>query len=77
MTSDFEAYATPAAAPLLNDRQPARRATVLSLTGLGASVLIAVLTVIPAAFAVGGPGPTFDTLGTKDGVALVLERLTN
>jgi PDZ domain-containing protein len=41
------------------------------MTGLAVSILIAVLTVMPAAFAIGGPGPTFDTLGEKDGVPLV------
>ena len=70
MTSDH-AYLSQPAEPLLDDSRSSRRATVLSLTGLGVSLLIAVLTVIPAAFAVGGPGPTFDTLGTKDGVPLV------
>ncbi|MFW7413689.1 PDZ domain-containing protein [Demequina sp. SO4-18] len=48
-----------------------RRSLVLALTGLGASVLIAVLSVLPAPFAIGGPGPTFDTLSEVDGVPLV------
>ena len=53
------------------DPQAARRASVLSIAGLAVSILIAVLTVMPAAFAIGGPGPTFDTLGEKDGKPLV------
>ena len=57
--------------PLLDDPVAQRRAAVLSVTGLAVSILIAVLTVMPAAFAIGGPGPTFDTLGEKDGVPLV------
>jgi len=69
-----EPSAPPTAAPyelLVDDPQAARRAAVLSVTGLAASILIAVLTVMPAAFAIGGPGPTFDTLGEKDGEPLV------
>jgi len=69
VTSDPGYTLTPA--PLLDDPRPTRRSTVLSLTGLGVSILIAVLTVVPANFAVGGPGPTFDTLGTKDNEPLV------
>ena len=48
-----------------------RRAAVLSVTGLAVSILIAVLTVMPAAFALAGPGPTFDTLGEHKGEPLV------
>lgn len=44
----------------------------MSSAGLVTSVLIALLTVFPAPFAVGGPGPTFDTLGDDEsGVPLV------
>lgn len=51
---------------------PSRRSTLMSVTGLAASVLLAVLTVLPSPYALGGPGPTFDTLGTDDaGVPLV------
>lgn len=56
---------------VLYDPQAQRRAAVLSVTGLIVSILIAVLTVLPSAFAIGGPGPTFDTLGEKDGTPLV------
>ena len=56
--------------PLIFDPQAARRAAVMSIAGLTTSILIAVLTVIPAAYAIGGPGPTFDTLGEKDGEPL-------
>jgi len=57
--------------PLLDDPLAQRRAAVLSVSGLAVSILIAVLTVIPAAFAVAAPGPTFDTLGEKNGKPLV------
>jgi Lon-like protease len=56
---------------LIHDPQEARRAAVMSVAGLTTSLLIAALTVIPAAYAIGGPGPTFDTLGEKDGEPLV------
>ncbi|MFN3865564.1 MAG: PDZ domain-containing protein [Demequina sp.] len=48
-----------------------RRSFVLAVTGLGASVLIALLSVLPAPYAIGGPGPTFDTLSEVEGVPLV------
>jgi len=49
-----------------------RRGTVLSIAGLATSVLIATLTVLPSPYAIGGAGPTFDTLGSDaDGVPLV------
>lgn len=50
---------------------PSRRSTVMSITGLATSALIAVLTVVPSPYAIGGPGPTFDTLGEVDGRPLV------
>ncbi|WP_062384468.1 YlbL family protein [Demequina iriomotensis] len=59
---------TPAPA---NDASSSRRATVMSITGLATSALIALLTVVPSPYAVGSAGPTFDTLGTVDGVELV------
>ena len=65
------AYAVPEELLETQDPQSARRAAVLSLTGLAVSILIAVLTVMPAAFAIGGAGPTFDTLGEVDGEPLV------
>lgn len=50
----------------------AHRYTVMSVAGLTAAVLMAVLSVLPAQFAIGGPGPTYDTLGEDaDGVPLV------
>ena len=59
----------PAAGP---ERVPVdRRSLVLSFSGLGASILVAVLSVLPAAYAIGGPGPTFDTLAEDDGVPTV------
>lgn len=57
-------------APEVQDA-PSRRSTVMSISGLAASALIAVLTVLPAAYAIGGAGPTFDTLGEVDGQPLV------
>lgn len=50
----------------------ARRDLTLAVAGLGAALLLALLSILPARFAIGGPGPTFDTLGTADdGTALV------
>ena len=65
------AYAVPDELLVAQDPQSARRAALLSLSGLAVSILIAVLTVMPAAFAIGGAGPTFDTLGEVDGEPLV------
>ncbi|WP_203656777.1 YlbL family protein [Demequina activiva] len=61
------------------DREPApddlvptdRRTLVMSVCGLGGAILVAVLSVLPASFALGGPGPTFDTLAQDDGVPTV------
>jgi PDZ domain-containing protein len=55
----------------LSERPPSRRANVMAATGLAASLLIAVLTVVPAQYAIEGPGPTFDTLSTVDEAPLV------
>ncbi len=46
------------------DHHATRRGTVMSITGLATSALIALLTVIPSPYAIGSAGPTFDTLGT-------------
>ncbi|WP_296666113.1 S16 family serine protease [Demequina sp.] len=63
---------TEATPPAPADRvTPSRRSTVMSITGLATSALIAVLTVLPSPYAIGGAGPTFDTLGEVDGVPLV------
>ena len=52
--------------------QPAtRRGIVMSVSGLVTSALIAVLTIMPAPYAIGKPGPTFDTLGEVRGLPLV------
>lgn len=48
-----------------------RRSLVMSVTGLGAALLVATLSIIPAPFAIGGPGVTYDTLSSVDGVPLV------
>ena len=64
--------AGPGDAPVRDVEPPLdRRSLVLAVTGLGASVLIAIMSVVPAPFAIGGPGPTFDTLSEIDGVPLV------
>ena len=55
----------------LSEQPPSRRANVMAATGLTGSLLLAVLTVAPAQYAIEGPGPTFDTLSTADDVRLV------
>lgn len=54
-----------------SEQPPSRRANVMAATGLAASLLLAVLTVVPAQYAIEGPGPTFDTLSTADEAPLV------
>ncbi len=48
-----------------------RRPIMLSATGLGAAFLVAGLSFLPAQFAIGGPGITYDTLSEVEGVPLV------
>ncbi|WP_082095962.1 YlbL family protein [Demequina flava] len=48
------------------DEIGAHRYTVMSIAGLVAAALMAILSVLPAQFAIGGPGPTYDTLGVDD-----------
>ncbi len=55
----------------LSEQPPSRRANVMAATGLAASLLLAVLTVVPAQYAIEGPGPTFDTLSASDEEPLV------
>ncbi len=55
----------------LSEQPQSRRANVMAATGLMTSLLLAVLTVVPAQYAIEGPGPTFDTLSTSDDMALV------
>lgn len=43
----------------------------MAATGLLSSLLIAVLTVLPAPYAIEEPGPTYDTLASRDGTPLV------
>jgi len=43
----------------------------MAASGLVASLLIAVLTVMPSPYAIEQPGPTYDTLGSADGAPLV------
>jgi PDZ domain-containing protein len=55
----------------LSERPATRKAGVMAATGLLSSLLIAVLTVLPAPYAIEEPGPTYDTLASKDGTPLV------
>ena len=48
-----------------------RRSMTLSISLLATSVLLAVLVVLPAPYAVTSPGPTRDTLGDQGGVPLI------
>lgn len=63
--SQFSEPAQPESGPM------DRRSIVLSVTGLGAALLVAVLSFLPAQFAIGSPGTTYDTLSEVDGVPLV------
>ncbi|MCC2320306.1 YlbL family protein [Cellulomonas xiejunii] len=51
--------------------RPTPRAVVQSFGMLAASVLVGVLAVMPAPYAVNGPGPTADVLGEVDGDPLI------
>ena len=66
-TSDSE-FAEPSAAEF---EGMDRRSLVLSVTGLGAALLVAVLSFLPAQFAIGSPGRTYDTLSEVQGMPLV------
>ncbi len=55
----------------LSERPATRKAMVMAATGLLSSFLIAVLTILPSPYAIEEPGPTYDTLASKDGVPLV------
>ncbi|NTV38730.1 MAG: PDZ domain-containing protein [Demequinaceae bacterium] len=55
----------------LSERPTTRKAGVMAATGLLTSLLIAVLTILPSPYAIEEPGPTYDTLASKDGVPLV------
>lgn len=50
---------------------PSRRSITLSVTMLASAALIAVLALLPAPYAVSGPGPTRNTLGDHDGEPLI------
>src|SRR5690554_4093654 len=63
--SEFAEPAAPEFEPM------GRRSIVLSVTGLGAALLVAVLSFLPAQFAIGSPGRTYDTLSEVEGVPLV------
>lgn len=49
-----------------------RRSVVMAASGLLAALLVFALTAVPAPYAIGGPGPTFDTLGEETGQPLVV-----
>ncbi|MBO3094043.1 YlbL family protein [Cellulomonas dongxiuzhuiae] len=51
--------------------RPTPRAVVQSFGMLAAAVLVGVLAVMPAPYAVNGPGPTTDVLGEVDGEPLI------
>jgi len=55
----------------LSERPATRKAGVMAATGLLSSLLIAVLTVLPAPYAIEEPGPTYDTLAVNAGTPLV------
>lgn len=51
--------------------RPTARAVIQSFGMLAAAVLVGVLAVVPAPYAVNGPGPTTDVLGEVDGSPLI------
>ena len=55
----------------MSERPLTRKAGVMAASGLMASLLIAVLTVMPSPYAIEAPGPTYDTLASADGAPLV------
>ncbi len=55
----------------LSERPPTRRAGVMAATGLVASLMISILTVAPAPFAIAQAGPTYDTLAAYDGTSVI------
>jgi len=55
----------------LSERPPTRRAGVMAATGLVASLMISILTVAPAPFAIAQAGPTYDTLAAHNGTPIV------
>lgn len=55
----------------LSERPPTRKAGVMAATGLVSSLMIAILTVAPAPFAIAQAGPTYDTLAAHGGQDIV------
>jgi len=55
----------------LSERPPTRKAGVMAATGLVASLMISILTVAPAPFAIAQAGPTYDTLAAHNGTPIV------
>lgn len=47
------------------------RSAVVALSGLVTAVLLLAMVVVPAPYAIEGPGPTIDVLGQADGAALI------
>ena len=57
--------------PPADDERPSPRSFALAAGMLVSSVLLAVLVVLPAPYAVTMPGPTTDVLGEEDGTPLI------
>lgn len=63
--------AAPEAAAPTDRRRPGHRGLIAALAGLVLLALIAIAAILPVPFIVLSPGPTFNTIGDVDGVALV------
>lgn len=63
--------AGPEAAAPTDRRRPGHRGLIAALAGLVLLALIAIAAILPVPFIVLSPGPTFNTIGDVDGVALV------
>lgn len=55
----------------LFERPPSRKASMMAATGLVTSLLLAVLTVAPAPFAIASAGPTYDALASHEDAPIV------
>lgn len=63
--------AVPGAAASTERRRPGHRGLIAALAGLVLVALLALAALLPVPFIVLSPGPTFNTIGDVDGVALV------
>lgn len=59
------------AEPGLDTPSPMARPVVVALSGLVTAALLLAMVVVPAPYAIEGPGPTVDVLGESDGAALI------